>query len=750
MPYSRAYESYFTNQEGQDVHIVIYDTTSFTTAAVDTYISEMNPSGDPLHIAIVDNDEDKFTPVRAKEATIKILTDNNVNLSLFAADNVDNRWYVVIYINTSDNVVFKGFLVLDDVQCPFLDNFINNEFTLTATDGLGLLKEIPMVKPDGTNPKGEFRVIDYISWCLQATGLKLQINVMWNLMEEGLQGLPAFNNVYINAKTFEGDINQNKYVANTQNIYNIIGNSINCYDVLTRLLGEEAYITQWKGAWWIRRIDEYEANPLYYDQYTYDGTYMSTIQNQFINKEVQANGTIQLITPATNVVPQRAFSFIKESFSLEPPQEIIDNQNFTRGAMLTPITPSLYPFVQKFNSLSTFPSPGDVSVYYQANNTGLFYKWNGIQYQQLAGDEIPNGHAYTIEDWTLVNLNLANPTPTATAFIERIFQTGYEKERYVSFVGRIDNNAIRSNRVDVSYKDKFTISVDRRITRNLTGTGPYASAYFIIRLYGDNGTYWLLSNGTQAGDTPVWLQSNVQFTQNNTNGFVYAFFDKSQSLIDWISGSVEAPAIPASGQIEIYLPQSHDVSGADTHFANLQFDYKPFINGSYQKYNAFYNKVYQLGTFKANRDKQVYISDAPRKLFKGALKKLVGGKYQLCGRWYNGAVPFIRSQNPVDPQYLHPLGFIQAYSVWNQYRRVIKHLDANLLGLESGTELPDLMHTYYFQDISPLTINKLYILIHYDQDLYRCEWKGYFAEIHDIVLGKKYSDSLEFKYIESN
>jgi hypothetical protein len=66
--------------------------------------------------------------------------------------------------------------------------------------------------------------------------------------------------VYLDAKTFESEI----------------GESENCYTVLEKILGEDCFITQWKGNWWIFRLDEMENNPVYVAEFDLVGTYIST------------------------------------------------------------------------------------------------------------------------------------------------------------------------------------------------------------------------------------------------------------------------------------------------------------------------------------------------------------------------------------------------------------------------------------------------------------------------------------------
>ena len=180
-------------------------------------------------------------------------------------------------------------------------------------------------------------------------------------------------------------------------------------------------------------------------------------------------------------------------------------------------------------------------------------------------------------------------------------------------------------------------------------------------------------------------------------------------------------------------------------FQNLRFDYQRFINGSYAKYGGQYNKLSQTGTYRANITEQVYISDNINKLFKGALFKLVSGKYLPAGRWYNAAV--FPGGLP-DAQYLKSYGNTQAYSVWNQYRNTMRIFEASLTGIDSDLyrNLPTLIHQYRFADSNPNVDNKFFMLVNFSMNFYLCEWTATLVEVYDSAAGKRYDDLYELKF----
>jgi hypothetical protein len=662
----------------------------------------MIPSGDPFHITTIDNDEDKFTPIRAKQATIQFLADNNFNLNTFAANSEDSRWFVEAYIEDSVNplvsvkYLFQGFLVLNDLSQEFIDNSAHPVVTLTATDGLGLLKDLALTKPDGTNPRGPNKIIEYVSWCLQKTGIQASVNVMNNLMEESFPGLPAWDNIYLDAKTFEDEINT----------------CINCYDVLTRILGEECFLTQWGGEWWIRRIDEYEGNTNYRDAYNYQGIYQNTLSNLSYRKFIGQNTPTQLIAPAALVTLERPHSFVKETYDFEYPKEIIDNIDFSRDDK----------------------NPFYTNTYTDTTDNNL----------------VKTEKRYVLEDWGVWKGTPNNPlNSSVNGYIRRIFVDGYEKERYAVLPqtsSLVPVHWIESVRIPIYQYDKFTLSVDFSLGKNISGSSQTIQQEVQIMVYGDDGSKWVYGNDPITGGKYTW----ARYIEGNINGDLKirtSYDKKSQDETQWQTVAATVDPVPVTGEVVIRLFQSGFQDQTETRYDNVQFGYIPYINGSYQKYSGQYNKVSQTGDYKANRDKPIYISDSPRKLFRGSLLKKINNKFVLAGKWYNGAVPSLRSGPPSG--YMHPYGFIQAYSVWNQYRRTMRLFDGNLFGLQTQyNDPPDLMHSFEFYDISPHTQNKKFMLVHYDMDFYRCTWNGFFAEVFDTVIGKKYDDTFEFKFIE--
>jgi hypothetical protein len=285
---------------------------------------------------------------------------------------------------------------------------------------------------------------------------------------------------------------------------------------------------------------------------------------------------------------------------------------------------------------------------------------------------------------------------------------------------------------------------------NRSGSGFFRTGVAQIRFYGDDGTYYILAGTTHVGGNlipPVWRTSNSTFTLNTD--FLWQEGDLSTDDRDWVNTNEEVPPVPKDGEVEVLLFQTADIPNtSETHFANLQFTYTPYLKGTYQKYSGQYWKVSQLGEYKAVREQEVYVSDSPRRLFKGAMIWFdsPAGKWRLSGDWYDFSLS--PTPIPVVPSNLEQYGWFQAQSVWNQYRRVMRIFDGELRGI-TESDLPDLIHRYTLSDPSPHTRLRYFMCLHFSMSLKLCRWTAYFAEVFKTDELKTYDSATEFKMIES-
>ena len=643
-----------TNFEGQLVTLHITDTS--TTG--DVVYTDLN--GVEISRRTIDNNEDKFTVIRALELTVKFLSTSTVNVNTFAAGD-DDRYKVECLIGSTN--YFTGFLAMDDLREPYFEP--PNVVVLTATDNLGILKEEPLVDLSGNNPEGYNWLATWIALCLGRTGLELPIYISWNLVELD-ETLPIWNNINLQAKTFESEI----------------GESINCYEALEKILRNSCYIQQRNGAWWVQSVDEMEdtANT-YYKLFSLLGGIETP--NISVNNLVPIGQTetIRFINENQEVGPQRKKKEAKLIYHYETPIEVIDNINLERGTL--------------FNTI-------------------------GLEKR------------YTIDHWTTKRNFPASGTPVTVPYIRRLFDANaYEIERDVVLPASASGGNfeyIESKPIPLTLQDKFNISFDHRFESNKTGSG-YIT-HLIACIYIKSGaTIYSLKNDR------TWV-----------SGYDYVSYQWQRTVEDeskWMSVSIEAQPVPITGELFVCLMKSSIYGLTDnTHFANLNFEYIPYLNGIYHRLNGHYNKMTKAGNNKARLEEEVYINNSPKPLFKGAMFRWTGSAYALI----NGVANVWRY--PV-PLYRETFGKDQAISVWNQHNREMVKLEGSLQGLNSATQIPDCVDKFQFTDSNINVDNKVFMCVGFEQDLFSCEWKGTFIEVYDTDLGKTGAiETHEFKHIE--
>lgn len=798
---AKTYRGEFTNSQvlyldnsglEQNVIVQIIDQTDPSDMTVDIDLAD-----NPVTIRVVDNAEDKFTPIRSKSCEIRLHTTPNINIMTFGAGG-DNQYKVEVAMNSVDNIIFQGWLSISDLRQDFQPD--PNVLVLTATDGLGFLKDIPLTDFNGDRFQGMHKLSDYIAGCLIKTGLDKTLIVEMNVKEstQATNYLGHFyNTMYLDARTFMSSVDEFD----------------DCFTVLEKILGEYCELSQQKNEWYIRAIDEFDWANSIQIRFSSSGLIQSQLPEVAYNKEIGSDMTLYsmgFMNDDAQVSLQRPYKFVKHIYNFQPPDELPCNSNFERG-----------------DFIANLP------------------------------DETIDGETYTVKKYELECWDLLkgspptfNQLPTGEAYIQKYFnEFGVESDRFVVVsdpTSPTEADVLMSAPIRVNAGDKFELSWDFAFDHDISiGTGNLIVASILLE--GDNGTTWFLgdTSGTAStslsfpfGDDQIckWYQSNTNWSTNyklltiqiNTN-----LEDDS----DYRTVSInKVEEIPVTGNIRIIFHWGNQAtfSGLYLHLSNINFTYLGRINGTYTKYSGQQNMVEQSGDYKASRDKEVYLSDGPKLMFKGCLQKIVGdntimtgsitpiifatGNYfQLSGYWtwlfkpgmplviagttYNDtnstvvlSTAYISGTNittvylstntiaeidssyyinakrfgltegfynaavfpagPPDSSYIKPFGELQVQAVWNQYNRVFSIFEGTIDGLDTYVldsldryDLPDLMHSFFLRDPHDATTNKKFKLLHFDQDPDLCEWNGVFIEVLDYNIPKVYTGH-SFKYLE--
>ena len=631
------------------VSIKIYDAR---VPEVGTPIAvEVTAASDPLVIRTGDSSRDKFTPVKAKIATIRILASNPITASHFFDAVADNNFYVEITI-IGGPTLFKGYLSLADISQDFLPD--PNVLTLTASDHLGMLKDVPLTTATGGELRGKYKLSEIIALCLKKTGLELDIKVINNLRHGTGQrtvGTVNFSNasstiffplevvdmfypnqeievtggsvLNLNSKfvvtsfnssgstsniivspapvtesgvtnvTFKDTSSQghfyDKVYVDAKSFENQIGELEDCYTILSKILGEDCSITQVNGQWWIYRVDEYDntsTGGLIVATFNSSGVYQSIAAETNYNKEIGRTETMKSLADR-QIFADRPHGTVIETFDYDDPLELVDNIDFSRGALLSTVSA-----VEK---------------------------------------------RYVIDDWTLVKDTTL--VPNTTAYTKATLVDGYETERYVVIPAASGNgHYLISEPFPMGIADKFSFTVDRKYTGQFSGPGSgfYRHVSEVqIRLYADDGTYYAHRGATSATPSAAWVQTNNVFSPGQYHVAEGDFSDDDTEWKGIYSGEVSP--LPKSGVIRIVLFHFDDYTTLDKHISNLSITYKPYIKGTYARYTGQSQTITRTPEdYMAKRDERVYLSDAPRKLYKGAMFFI--NKYNTV---YSGATTFL-------------------------------------------------------------------------------------------------------------
>lgn len=819
----------------QAMKIDILDTETLIPDADTPVIIPLLPSGNPLVISILNDDRDKFSPIRAKVAKIQFESDKSAfqDITTFS-DSGDNRWKVEI--TADSNPVFYGFLMLSDSQMAFQPD--PNLVVLTASDHLGVLKDIILTTDANENPSGKYRIAELLTMALKKTGLSLGLVVINNLRHGSgqisvLASFTSSPNQFIVAVTSWFYIGQRVQITGTvsnnvtftvsdigQTIVTIIasttafvneatviatftdvtsaghfydviyldaktfeseiGISEFCYSVLEKILGEDCFLTQWKGKWYVMRVDEYDGNPIYPASFDQDGLFVSFDAATSFSKSIGAAETRRLANADGLLQFDRPCKFIQENFNYNFPSEILCNLTLSRGTHNTTLSTSSYEALDP--------------------ECWVFEK----NYPPIIG-------------------------PSTGGFIKVTTESGIETSRYLQIAQSAANSYLyfrSEDRIPLQASDKFRFSVDWKYDNNPGGSGHYHYPVAQFRLYGDDGTNWTLNATAGSGSSDpriYWIQSNSVWATNNR--FLYHDGELNQDdLSTWQTASFESVPAPVSGRLEIFLMHNQNTDSRGKAFAALSFEYVPYERGTYAIVTGEYDKIYRFSnSFLAKREREVFLRDALKALFKGAMffrggtSTLFTGTltfvapdyfsfdlatgyknylfypgqiivvtgtnagtykvdhafwhtigdytdvhvveqtfvnametvtiseqlYALTWQWYTAA-PFALGYPP-NTDYLHPYGHIQAYSVWNQYVNANRILSGSVIGL--GSMWVDALDKISLTDNNVNTNNRYFLLISFEQNWKTALWSGVFIEDYRTDIGKVYSDSHEFKYL---
>lgn len=685
----------FKNFELDDIRLEIKRLQS----EPETTLVELLGAETPALLETVEQDDDKTKSVRGRRLTIGF---NSNDTNPYA--NADNF--------AEDLVDYQGKVITDSLTSPFIGNMVKEDITeafqprpnpvfLRFGDGFGALKGIELTESDGDVPRGYFRLIDYVYLCLRNVNFdELPVFVAFNLYE--LDTDPVTSNAFwdqmLDAITFETDVNKRD----------------DCYTVLEKILDAlGCFITFNDSAYYIIRWDEWDdstgsVTTLRFAEFSmvdsvgpaFEGYSTIDVDKIIVQDQNPEYDGHYLSFDSAQKRFQQYYNAVRHIYKYEQPKELPCNSAFLRGEL-------------------SATQPVD-----------------------------PLKKNYDYECWTMYK-GVPPTTNNGKSYIRVVENTvGYETDRFILFEVQPDFTTtylIESEPILVNQYDRIKVSVDVKHDGQIeTADNGFSEVVMIVRLHANDSTYWKLDGGALDRDGGTWVASDSTFF-TGANSSIDRIFnglddDTVYSNVGLIGVEYSDP-MPQGGYITIVLMQSYKVDEFETHFSNLKVELIPLINGVYGQVIGQQTQVGFTGP--KIIEKQMYIGESPHPVFKGALKKFVGGEYVLTESW----------QNYLDIFVLSDIGGTLArfigYQWWNTFKRTRTVIESDIQGLT---------------DVVPSQINRWMIKHGNQEDKYfmltsfngmdfkTCGWRGVFVETSYGAGDRSYSGAtdptfLNFKYL---
>ena len=683
MAYGTKYRIQFTNRIGESYFIFIKG----KDYAGD--ITFLTGSDGVLTIKAINSDDDRFAPILSKECIIGIFINQNeaTDITDFLADQ-DDDWNIIVYRELGQPPIFDGFLNVEDSSQPLHDKPF--EIILRASDGISLLKDVPLTDASGASFKGLNSIVDYLGAALYKSnntpGFKFYSDIFHVAMD---QSKCPLKQMQVDAKTFEKD------ETSVQSCYDVIDKI--CTDLQCRVFYDN-------GFWHIVSLWQYHKD--------YGFNYWTFAMQSGAMVEVDKNEKDYLVANVGNkevIYPinkdaveyyKLASKAVKKTFHYDIPKEVIDNQAFKIGAEL----------------------PGHSGSYVDTSVTP---------------NQTINYNGYVLNGWIQQRGLIIPGSPlTFPAYIRREADIyNYEKARFLAIPTQSNSAGtifVESSLFPIGQADKINISIEHR--RKNGYNGPEVALVFAVLLRGDNGQNYTLDDNASNGIGP-WVQSNSGFTIN-AKAIQYST-SSSENTGDWVTSTVNSAASPVTGTIQIVLyEQSATHYQNETWYRNLSIEYLPFIMGGYAPVTGDYNIFSQALKINKTIDETVSISDAPKKIIKGAI--FVNGLL-ATPEWFRIDYPNERAR----------FTQIMAITKYNFVYKQFKKIEGSLKGLSlfntSGDNIPfGFLPQYYFSDIPNQPTTK-FILTSLEINYHEATWRGVLVSIQ--VNSTENYDTYDFQYL---
>ena len=579
MAYVPTYRTQFTN-ENMNIVVITLSEKDGTAESVTEYAcasARLSYNGE----------EGKVTGIHGMSLECELFVDvDETDPTPVLVQALQDTWKVEVTVDNKP--FFSGFLVPDEGGNPFQDLPYNVKFT--ATDGLGLLKDIEMV--------GDFNqhnsLIYYLSFCLKQTGLELPIRVKdyiyhASMTDRGTDTAADFvSQAYLEERTFQKD-------AITY---------INCYEALELILGNSFRLSQDNGEWKITRLGMLQHVPFVPYETLYDANGENGVGVE-VTENYATVGKHELIYPHGEdqiKYIKRAVKSSKLVYNYDVWPELPRNNKFERGA-----------FAGTETALDDTDLDGD-DDFTEVIGTRKKYRINNWTWGEFDLTDLPN---FTM-----------NTGPVDEPLVNKIYNE-YDLEilREVSIPytpnrGSGKVSGLKCGAVPVVQGDRIKFSLDKRYSQDIDGgLNTYSLAAIIYIIPDGGGDAWTLVNSyTNPSIDGTWSNSQVFFSF--VNGIYVRFGDTDARR--YTSASIESNPIPVSGNLYIILVNPSPGPNVTAYYRGVELEYLPMVAGGFQKVRGDYELITQTDNYRDKGEREIGISDNIHKVFKGCLLDSAG------------------------------------------------------------------------------------------------------------------------------
>jgi hypothetical protein len=320
MAYNKYYSLPFKDVAGRSCEVEIYKDDTAPSSVV-----ELTGSFRPAVSSITDNEQSLYTPVRGQSLQVEFVV-GDITIDTFI-DNSDIKWRATLLIG--GNTAFIGYLVTDDCQELFIDH--NHVIRLNFTDGLGLLKDVPIKDGSGNDPYGLYTQYQVIRMALDMTKLILPVNVFNDISQTSTPGSVP-------------NMDSNVQNVNAKSLMKDSSSFLDCYTILSDILSSNnSTVFQQNGEWQVVRWSTLIKNGGSYKwHYTSDDATKTRTDGYEPTASIGSTKLIREVSTPMLISVQRPTQYVQVEYDYIPVPEIIRNFDLQEGTVTSSTSTDVY------------------------------------------------------------------------------------------------------------------------------------------------------------------------------------------------------------------------------------------------------------------------------------------------------------------------------------------------------------------------------------------------------------------------